>query len=102
MEQDMATSTASKLIDRIRRAAYPPDAASVTDEQLLALFLERQDQAAFAALVRRHGPMVLSVCRRVLGHTHDAEDAFQVTFLVLARKATAIGQPQLLGNWLYG
>src|SRR5205823_14641224 len=59
-------------------------------------------QAAFTALVKRHGPMVLHVCRRLLGGTSDAEDAFQATFLVLVQKAGSIGQPDSLGNWLYG
>src|SRR5262249_368681 len=60
------------------------------------------DEGAFAALLARHGPMVLGVCRRVLRHTQDAEDAFQATFLVLARKAGAIGRREALGGWLYG
>jgi DNA-directed RNA polymerase specialized sigma24 family protein len=62
----------------------------------------RGDQTAFAALVERHGPMVLGVCRRVLRHTQDAEDAFQATFLVLAHKARAVNRPDLLGAWPYG
>jgi RNA polymerase sigma factor (sigma-70 family) len=74
----------------------------MTDGQLLECFLTRRDEAAFEALVRRHGPMVLGVCRRVLRNHHDAEDAFQATFLVLARKAASIGQRELVGNWLYG
>src|SRR5438105_4725045 len=73
-----------------------------TDSQLLKRFASQQDEAAFAALVRRHGPMVLAVCRRVLHHAHDADDAFQATFLVLMRKARVIARPELLGNWLYG
>jgi RNA polymerase sigma factor (sigma-70 family) len=73
-----------------------------TDRQLLERFLSRKDEAAFAALVRRYGPLVLSVCRRVLDRIQDAEDAFQATFLVLVRKGWSIGNPELLGNWLYG
>jgi RNA polymerase sigma factor (sigma-70 family) len=74
----------------------------MTDEQLLDSFVARQDETAFEMLVRRHGPMVLGVCRRLLRNQHDAEDAFQATFLVLVRKAAAIRQCDLLGNWLYG
>ena len=59
-------------------------------------------EAAFAALVTRHGPMVLDICRQLLGDRHHAEDAFQAVFLVLARKARSIRNPDLLGNWLYG
>jgi RNA polymerase sigma factor (sigma-70 family) len=68
----------------------------------LECFVACRDEAAFEALVRRHGPMVLGVCRRILHHAQDAEDAFQATFLVLVRKAASIGQCELLGNWLYG
>jgi RNA polymerase sigma factor (sigma-70 family) len=74
----------------------------MTDGQLLECFVTRRDETAFEVLVRRHGPMVLRVCRRVLRHAQDAEDAFQATFLVLVRKAASIGQRELLGNWLYG
>jgi RNA polymerase sigma factor (sigma-70 family) len=73
-----------------------------TDSQLLTRFALQQDQAAFAALVRRHGPMVRAACRRVLWDAHAVDDAFQTTFLVLVRKARAIARPELLGNWLYG
>jgi RNA polymerase sigma factor (sigma-70 family) len=90
------------LIDHIRQTALQRDSAGVADEQLLACFVAWRDEGAFAALVRRHGPMVLGVCRRILGHSHDAEDAFQATFLVLARKASSLGQPRLVGSWLYG
>jgi RNA polymerase sigma factor (sigma-70 family) len=72
------------------------------DRALLERFVAHQDQQAFAAIVSRHGPMVLGVCRRVLRHHQDAEDAFQATFLVLARKAGSLDRPELLANWLYG
>ena len=74
----------------------------MTEGQLLDRFVSRRDEAAFAALVQRHGPLVLGVCRRILRHEQDAEDAFQATFLVLARKARSIGRPERLGNWLFG
>jgi RNA polymerase sigma factor (sigma-70 family) len=74
----------------------------MTDGQLLERFIAQRDDAAFEALVRRHGPMVLGVCRRVLRNDHDADDAFQATFLVLVHKAVGIRQRELFGNWLYG
>ena len=79
-----------------------PDAQPLTDWQLLEQFVERRDQDAFESLVRVHGPMVLGVCRRVTGHHHDAEEAFQAAFLVLARKAASIWPRQMLASWLYG
>ena len=77
----------------------------VSDGQLLDRFLDRRDEGAeeaFAMLVRRHGQMVFGVCRRVLSNTHAAEDAFQTTFLVLARKAATITRRETVANWLYG
>ena len=65
----------NSVIDHLRRAALLPHGAALGDGELLGRFLERHDEAALAALVRRHGPMFLGVCRRLLGH-HDAEDAF--------------------------
>jgi RNA polymerase sigma factor (sigma-70 family) len=73
-----------------------------TDGQLLERFTRQQDAAAFEALVHRHGPMVLGVCRRVLVNEHEAEDAFQATLLVLVRKAAAIRKHESVGSWLYG
>jgi RNA polymerase sigma factor (sigma-70 family) len=98
----MATSHMSGVIQRLRRAVLLPDGAGLTDGQLLADYISRRDEAAFAALVQLHGPMVWGVCRRILGSYHDAEDAFQATFLVLVRKAASIASRELLANWLYG
>src|SRR5579872_5050031 len=72
------------------------------DAELLHAWLSRRDDAAFAALVRRHGPMVLNVCRRTLHHRQDAEDAFQATFLLLARKAGSVRELAALAAWLHG
>src|SRR5439155_16457648 len=88
-------------LDHLQLALAPPGADALTDAQLLARFLTYRDEAAFAVLVRRHGPMVLGVCRRVLGHVHDAEDAFQAAFLVLARKAGSVLKREVVGSWLY-
>ena len=98
----MATSTGRSVIRHLSRAAVLSDDVARPDAELLADFIARRDEAAFTALVRRHGPMVLAVCRRVVGRRDDADDAFQATFLVLARKATSIADRGLLGNWLYG
>jgi RNA polymerase sigma factor (sigma-70 family) len=91
------------LLGRTRRSGpCSPVADDPTDADLLDRFALRDDHEAFAALVRRHGPMVFGVCRRVLRDPHDAEEAFQVTFLVLVRKAGVLRQPERLANWLYG
>jgi RNA polymerase sigma factor (sigma-70 family) len=73
-----------------------------TDRELLARFIADRDEDAFEELVRRHGPLVLAVARRVTGNPQDAEDAFQAAFLVLARRAGQVKRPEQLGNWLYG
>src|SRR6516165_5933542 len=98
----MATNQLSEVIQHLRRTVLRRDGAGLTDGQLLADYLSRREEAALAALVRRHGPMVWGVCRRVLRNDHDAEDAFQATFLVLVRKAASIASPEFLANWLYG
>jgi RNA polymerase sigma factor (sigma-70 family) len=85
----------------LRRAAGHPGGAAPTDGQLLERFLGQHDEAAFELLVWRHGPMVLNVCRRLLHHVEDAEDAFQATFLVFVRKAHAVSKREGVGSWLY-
>ena len=92
---------ANPLLRFIRGLAGAADAATVSDGQLLERFNAQGDQDAFATLVQRHGPLVLGVCRRLLASAEDADDAFQATFLMLARKAGSIANPQLLDNWLY-
>jgi RNA polymerase sigma factor (sigma-70 family) len=100
----MATGQPENVLRQVRRAVLLRDGGGMTDGQLLDRFVSRRDEAeaAFTALVRRHGPMVLGVCRRILHNVQDAEDAFQATFLVLVGKAATIARPELLGNWLYG
>jgi RNA polymerase sigma factor (sigma-70 family) len=90
------------VIGYIRRVAGPGDPGTPTDGRLLERFVRNKDESAFQALLQRHGAMVLGVCRRVLGDVHDAEDAFQATFLVLVRKARSIGKADSVGSWLYG
>src|SRR5260370_6721007 len=90
------------VLRHIRRLALTGDTPGPDDAQLLERFIALHDEAAFETLVRRHGPMVLGVCRRLLDDRQDAEDAFQVTFLVLIRKAKSLRKRELVANWLYG
>jgi RNA polymerase sigma factor (sigma-70 family) len=97
----MPTRATTSVIQMLRRAALLRAGPGLGDAELLGCFVESHDESALAALVRLHGPMVWGVCRRLLSH-HDAEDAFQATFLVLVRKAASIVPRELVGNWLYG
>ena len=90
------------VLQQICDAVLAQDASGRTDARLLECFRDHHDEIAFEALVRRHGPMVLGVCLRVLRNPQDAEDAFQTTFLVLVRKAASIVPPGMVANWLYG
>jgi RNA polymerase sigma factor (sigma-70 family) len=98
----MASAPLGVVIGHIRKLAGSPRAERATDGQLLQRFATERDGDAFDELMRRHGPLVLGVCRRVLRHEQDAEDAFQAAFLVLARKAGAIQKAGSVGSYLYG
>jgi RNA polymerase sigma factor (sigma-70 family) len=89
------------FLRRLGRGTGPRAGGSADDAELLALFVARREESAFEALVRRHGPMVLAVCRQLLVDAHDAEDAFQATFLVLVRKAASLRQPELVAGFLH-
>src|SRR6516164_9249357 len=97
----MTTTQAGVVLQHIHRLASQP-ASTADDLALLERYRVGRDELAFTELMRRHGPMVLGVCRRVLGNPHDADDAFQATFLTLARKAASVSPPGRVGNWLYG
>ncbi len=98
----MGRSTLAAGIRQLRGKLAAQQRNEDSDEQLLHAFAACRDDSAFAVLVRRHGPMVLHVCRRVLGHHQDAEDAFQATFLVLARNAAALRKKSALAGFLHG
>jgi len=98
----MAVVSPQKIVRKLRWTLLLPGGGDLSDAQLLARFINEHDDAAFAALVKRHGPMVLGVCRRLLGNVHDADDAFQATFLILVHKAASLKSRELVGNWLYG
>lgn len=98
----MAKAPANLILRHLRRMVNSQALSEADDAQLLKRFVSCQDEAAFTVLVERHGPMVLRVCRTVLGHTQDAEDAFQATFLLLVRKAGSIHKQEAVASWLHG
>lgn len=98
----MATGPLAPVVHYLRQVTSHSALSELPDAELLARFARQGDETAFTALVRRHGPMVLGVCRRLVRDGHAAEDALQATFLVLARKADSLAQPELLAHWLYG
>src|SRR2546430_1530852 len=89
------------LMRQLRRVVGPADSATLPDARLLEKVISERDETAFELLLRRHGAMVLSLCRRLLRHEQDAEDAFQATFLTLVRKAGSISKHGSLASWLY-
>jgi RNA polymerase sigma factor (sigma-70 family) len=96
------TARPARLLEHLHRLLSRPAPAPETDAALLDRFVRQRDEAAFAALVARHGPMVRRLCRRLVADTHAADDAFQAAFLVLARRAAAVRPPQALAAWLHG
>jgi RNA polymerase sigma factor (sigma-70 family) len=98
----MAKGRLGNVLRHLRGLAGPPADAAQGDGQLLRRFASGRDEAAFAELVRRHGGLVWAVCRSILGHEQDAEDAFQAAFFVLARRAGSIRRGDALAGWLYG
>src|ERR1700740_3197174 len=97
----MATNRLNSVLQQVLRAVVPATPGEVGDAELLARFLQRRHEAAFELLLWRHGPMVLGLCQRLLRNEQDAEDAFQATFLALARKAGSIANGEALTSWLY-
>src|SRR5262245_17983892 len=89
----------STTLQHLGRILLVDDLNSLSDAELVGRFVERRDESAFTALVRRHGRVVFGVCRRVLRHEQDAEDAFQATFLMLARAAGTVRRAGGVGNW---
>src|SRR5262245_22097724 len=98
----MAGTPTNPALQFVRGVAAACEPSDDLDRLLLARFVNEADGNAFQALVRRYGPLVVCVCRRVLGNESDAEDAFQATFLVLVRKARSLRAPESLAPWLYG
>src|SRR5262245_38390161 len=100
--RNMATARLHEVIGKLRGRLARDECAAAPDASLLGRFLTCRDEESFAELVRRHGAMVYGVCRRLLRNPHDAEDAFQATFLVLVRKGAAVRHQHSIGSWLYG
>jgi RNA polymerase sigma factor (sigma-70 family) len=90
------------VVHQLRRIAAADTSADAPDNDLLDRFARHRDEAAFTALLRRHGPMVLGLCRRLANNAADADDLFQATFLLLARKAAAIRKRESVASWLHG
>src|SRR5215831_7200234 len=98
----MAASQAGAILEHIRSFAEAHATRALSDGQLLQRFAVQRDGEAFAALMRRHGRLVWTVCRHILPSEHDAEDAFQAAFLVLARRSASIRKTEAVAEWLHG
>src|SRR5262245_36357049 len=98
----MGNGQLQAIFRQLDRMLSRPDTGDPPDRQLLERFAASRDEEAFAALLKRHGPLVWGVCWRALRHAQDAEDCFQATFVVLARRAGSVGWHESVANWLYG
>src|SRR5580704_12477281 len=98
----MGRQSLNGVLQHLRTMAAVQTTRGLSDCELLERFLKGHDEAAFTVLIERHGSMVLGVCRRALPNFHDAEDACQATFLVLARKAASVRKKPSLSSWLHG
>src|SRR5438093_12897279 len=98
----MAKQPLRNVVRTLFKLAGGPNGGEASDQDLLARYVEQHDEEAFELLVRRHGPMVHELCRRLLGQQADVDDASQAVFLVLVRKAHSIRKQQSLASWLYG
>src|SRR5215468_4584833 len=98
----MTKAATGNILQVLRRVVEDQRARELPDQDLLQQFVVRHDEAAFLELLRRHGPMVLGVCRALLPNEADAEDAFQATFLIFVRKAPSIRKTASLASWLHG
>src|SRR5438105_3939692 len=98
----MSSGPYGAVLQQIHRLFERGSVVGLSEWQLLHHYVTRRDESAFEALLARHGPMVLGVCRRVLDDPHAVEDAFQATFLVLVRKAGSLDERDSIGHWLYG
>src|SRR3954447_25173685 len=98
----MANQSLNGVLQHLRKMAAVQTYRELSDRELLERFVGTREEAAFTVLIERHGPMVLGVCRRALPNFHDAEDACQATFLVLARKAGSVRKKTALSSWLHG
>src|SRR5947207_785272 len=97
----MTQSTLSPVVRHIRRLVAADSGQELSDSELLERFAANREERAFATLFRRHGPLVWSVCYSVLHHRQDTEDAFQATFLLMARRAGSIRKTEAIASWLY-
>src|SRR5262245_16779735 len=98
----MSTSPAVGVLRFLRERVATEEVRALPDREVLRGFAAGRDEAAFEELACRHGPLVFGVCRRLLGNLHDAEDAFQATFLVLSRKAGSLRRQESVASWLFG